>query len=82
MCCISHNDSIGRNTEITCGTFIAGSSAVGENVWIAPGTVINNSAHIGKGSYVGIGSVVLSKVKPNTKVFGYPAVKYKFDGSD
>jgi UDP-3-O-[3-hydroxymyristoyl] glucosamine N-acyltransferase len=82
LCCISHNDSIGRNTEITCGTFIAGSSAVGENVWIAPGTVINNSAHIGKGSYVGIGSVVLSKVKPNTKVFGYPAVKYKFDGSD
>ena len=82
LCCISHNDSIGRNTEITCGTFIAGSSAVGENVWIAPGTVINNSAHIGNGSYVGIGSVVLSKVKPNTKVFGYPAVKYKFDGSD
>lgn len=79
LCCISHNDEIGANCEITCGAMIAGSAMVGDDVWIAPGSLLNNSVKVGNKSYVGIGSVVLSKVKPNVKVFGYPAVRYKFE---
>jgi len=70
---IAHNVTIGENTMITACTEISGSATVGKNVWIAPNSSILNHVKVGDGAFLCIASVVGKNVKPNSKVFGYPA---------
>ena len=70
---VAHNVTIGENTLITACTEISGSATIGKNVWIAPNSSILDHVTIGDGAFVCIASVVGKRVKPNTKVFGFPA---------
>ena len=70
---MAHNVTIGENTMITACTEISGSVKIGKNVWIGPNCSILNQVEIGDGAYLCIASVVGKRVKPNTKVYGFPA---------
>jgi UDP-3-O-[3-hydroxymyristoyl] glucosamine N-acyltransferase len=70
---VAHNVTIGENTMITACTEISGSVKIGKNVWIGPNCSILNQVEIGDGAYLCIASVVGKRVKPNTKVYGFPA---------
>lgn len=70
---IAHNVIIGENTLITGGVQIGGSAVIGKNVWIATSCSILNHVTVGDGAFLCISSVIAKDVKPNAKVFGYPA---------
>ncbi|GAG24258.1 unnamed protein product, partial [marine sediment metagenome] len=70
---IAHNVTIGENTMIAACTEISGSVTIGKNVWISPSVTILDHKTIGDNAFICIGSVVGKDVKPDTKVFGYPA---------
>lgn len=72
-CKIAHNNVIGNNVVITGCCSIAGSNVIEDNVWIGPNSSLKDWGHIGKDSFIGMGSVVVTKVKPNARIFGNPA---------
>lgn len=73
LCKIAHNAVVGKNVIMTGSCGCGGSSVVGDNVWMAPQSCIKDWCEVGEGAFVGMGSVVIRKVKPGTRVFGYPA---------
>lgn len=72
-CSIAHNDHIGRDAIIICGTKLFGSVTVGANAYISGGTTVKNGLSIGENALVGLGSVVIHDVEPGQIVAGNPA---------
>lgn len=71
---IGHNCYIGKNCELTAGTNIGGYVTIGSSTIVRTGVLIRNGLQIGGNSHLGIGSVIVRKVKPNSRMFGNPAV--------
>ena len=71
---IGHNDELAECCTVTAGTCIAGYVTVGSNTVIRLGVSIKNGISIGENSHIGMGSVVVRKVRPNSRMFGNPAV--------
>jgi UDP-3-O-[3-hydroxymyristoyl] glucosamine N-acyltransferase len=75
LCHISHNNKIGQNVVITCGTNIAGSNVIEDNVWIAPNSSIRGWVKVGEGATVGMAAVVTKNIPANETWVGNPARK-------
>jgi len=67
---IAHNCRIGRNTIITAGASIGGSTVIGSDCWIGLGAVINDHITIGDGVTIGSGAVVVKDVPDGQTVAG------------
>lgn len=48
----------------------------GKRVYVGSHAVILEGITVGDDAHIGVGSIVLKDVKPNTKVFGYPAREF------
>jgi sugar O-acyltransferase (sialic acid O-acetyltransferase NeuD family) len=72
--CLSHDTRIGKWSQISGHCAFGGGVTVEEGCFFGVGAILMPGAYVGKNAFVGIGSVVLKKVKPDTKVFGNPAV--------
>ena len=70
---IAHNAKIGRFSQITVGSIIAGRAKIGEGCWISPNSVIDNGFQIGNNCVVGSGSLVRKNFPDNCVIFGSPA---------
>jgi len=70
-----HDVKVGSFCQISAMSFFAGGVEIADFVEINPGVRIIQNMKIGQGAKVGIGSVVVSHVKPETTVWGYPAKK-------
>lgn len=70
---VAHNAIIDENTVIAAQTGLAGSTKIGKNCFI--GGQVGFSGHITIGNNVKIGaqSGIMSNVKDNSSLFGYPA---------
>ena len=70
---VAHNVIIDENTVIAAQTGLAGSTKIGKNCFI--GGQVGFSGHITIGNNVKIGaqSGIMSNVKDNSSLFGYPA---------
>lgn len=71
---IGHNDELAERCVVTAGTCIAGYVTVGADTVIRLGVNIKNGLSIGDHAHIGMGSVVIRKVRPNSRMFGNPAV--------
>lgn len=72
---LGHDSVVGAFTSIMCHVDITGKVKVGTHTFWGSGARALPSSKIGDNAIVGAGSVVLKKVKPNTTVFGNPAVE-------
>lgn len=72
-CSIAHNDHIGQDSMIICGTKLFGSVTVGRCAYISGGVTVKNGLKIGENSLVGLGSVVIHDVEDGQVVAGNPA---------
>lgn len=70
---VAHNCNIGKNSVITAGTIICGSSILKENTWIGANSTILNRVRIENNALIGIGSVVTRNIKENSIAYGVPA---------
>ena len=73
-----HDVKVGSFCQISAMSFFAGGGQIGDFVEINPGVRVIQNIKIGQGSKVGIGSVVVTNVKPETTVWGFPAKKFLF----
>lgn len=71
-------DSIIGDYSTTTGFTNVASANIGKRVFIGSHAVILNHLTVGDDAYICAGSIVFSKVKPGTKIFGYPAKKMNF----
>jgi UDP-3-O-[3-hydroxymyristoyl] glucosamine N-acyltransferase len=75
---IAHNVRIGENTVIAAQTGIAGSTKIGKNCKIGGQVGISGHIEIADGTQIqGQSGITSSVKKPNTFLFGYPAINYK-----
>ena len=75
---IAHNVRIGKHTVIAAQTGIAGSTKIGKNCKIGGQVGISGHIEIADGTQIQAQSGITSSVKkPNTFLFGYPAINYK-----
>lgn len=72
-CSIAHNDHVGQDSMIICGTKLFGSVSVGRGAYISGGVTVKNALTIGENSLVGLGSVVIHDVEAGQVVAGNPA---------
>ena len=70
---IGHNVRIGKFSQITVGSIVAGRAKIGEGCWISPNSVVDNGFQIGNNCVVGSGSVVRTNFSDNCVIFGSPA---------
>ena len=70
-----HDVKVGSFCQISSMSFFAGGVQIADFVDINPGVRIIQNIKIGRCAKVGIGSVVVSNVKPETTVWGFPAKK-------
>lgn len=70
---IGHEAHLGKNTELTAGTIIAGFAVLGENTYGGINSSIKNRISIGSNSIVGMGAAVIKDVPENVTVAGNPA---------
>ena len=70
---IGHNAKIGKFSQITVGSIVAGRAKVGEGCWISPNSLIDNGYQIGNNCVVGSGSLVRKNFPDNCVIFGSPA---------
>lgn len=62
---VGHNTYIGKNSLLTAGTIIGGSTKLGYNCWTAPNTAIKNGLKIGNNVTLGMSARVLKDVEDN-----------------
>lgn len=68
-------DSVVGDYSTTTAFVNIASATIGKRVFIGSHSVVLNGKKVGDDAYVCVGSIVLSNVKANTKVIGYPAKK-------
>jgi UDP-3-O-[3-hydroxymyristoyl] glucosamine N-acyltransferase len=73
-CQIGHNSVIGKHCIIGPHVIVGGSVEIGDYVDVWAGTMLLPHVTIGRHAVVGSMSLVNKKVKPNTRVWGVPAV--------
>ncbi len=75
---IAHNVEIGENTVIAAQTGIAGSTKIGKNCLIGGQVGFVGHIQIADGTRIQAQSGIMSSVtKPNTALFGFPAIPYR-----
>lgn len=75
---IAHNVRVGQNTVIAAQTGIAGSTKIGKNCKIGGQVGISGHIEIADGTQIqGQSGITSSVKKPNTFLFGYPAINYR-----
>lgn len=74
---ISHNVSIGKNSEITAGAIIGGSAQIGDSVWIGLNATIKDHVKIGDNAIIASGASVIHDVPSGDIVAGVPAKSIK-----
>lgn len=75
---IAHNVIVGQNTVIAAQTGIAGSTKIGKNCKIGGQVGISGHIEIADGTQIqGQSGITSSVKKPNTFLFGYPAINYR-----
>lgn len=62
---VGHNTNIGKNSLLTAGAVVGGSTKLGYNCWIAPNTAIKNGLKIGNNVTLGMSARVLKDVEDN-----------------
>lgn len=72
---VSHNCKIEKNTIITGGAILGGSTVYGPGTWIGINSTIKQKVEIGSNALVGMGAVVLNNVEAGEIVVGNPAKK-------
>ena len=72
---LGHDVVIGNYCHVNSFAFFAGYVNIEDLCVINAGAKLIQNIKVGTGSTVGVGSVVLTRVKPNTTVFGVPAKK-------
>ena len=70
---IAHNVVIGRNSEITTGTIIGGSTRIGEMCWTGLNSTLKDNIRLGDNVLVAAGAVVIRDVPDKDIVAGVPA---------
>ncbi|MGI6649741.1 MAG: acetyltransferase [Bacillota bacterium] len=75
---IGHDVVVGDFSTISSFCDITGRVQVGRSVFFGSGVTVVPGRKIGDNAYIGAGSVVVTHVKANTKVMGYPAKKFLF----
>lgn len=73
MTYVGHNVLIGRDTVITAGVILCGSSIVEKDAWIGVNSSVLNRVVVGEGAKIGMGSVVTRDIAKQTLAFGVPA---------
>lgn len=71
---IAHNCIVGENCVLAANCTMFGSSELKSNVWIAPNAAIMNKVVIGENAFIGASSFVHKNVKPDSRMFGIPAI--------
>ena len=74
---IAHNVELGKNSLIAAKSGIAGSSKVGKNFRAGGRVGVSDHTNIGKNVTAGDGSMIISNIKDDETVLGYPARKKK-----
>jgi UDP-3-O-[3-hydroxymyristoyl] glucosamine N-acyltransferase len=77
MCHIAHNVHVGKNTLVTAGAVIGGSTSIGNNCWLGLNCTIKHKIKIGDNVIVGSGSSVIHDVEDKDIVAGCPAKSIK-----
>jgi len=77
LCHTAHNVSIGRNTQVTAGTAVGGSTRIGNTCWIGLNSTIKNKLEIGDNVIIGSGSSVIRDIGDKDIVAGSPAKTIK-----
>lgn len=72
---IGHDASVGDYSTVSSFAFMGGGSQVDKSVTLHPGSILLPHKRMGANSVAGAGAVVIRNVKPDTTVFGNPAVK-------
>jgi serine acetyltransferase len=71
---LGHDVVVGDVVTVCGGAHLLGGVRVGDRAFVATGAVVHPGGEVGASSRVGAGSVVLRRVRPETTVFGVPAV--------
>lgn len=81
LCHVAHNVRIGKNTQLTAGTIVGGSTQIGNSCWLGLNSTIKHKIRVGDNAIVGSGSSVIHTVEDKDIVAGYPAksIKYKIN---
>jgi UDP-3-O-[3-hydroxymyristoyl] glucosamine N-acyltransferase len=74
---IAHNVVIGKNTEITTGTIVGGSTTIGDMCWTGLNSTLKDRIKIGNNALVAAGAVVIKDVPDKDIVAGVPAKSIK-----
>jgi len=84
LCHIAHNVHIGKNTQVTAGVVIGGSTIIDNNCWLGLNSTIKHKIKLGNSVIVGSGSSVIHNVGDKDIVAGNPAksIKHKINMSD
>jgi len=73
MVMIGHNCKVEKNTVITTGVVLCGSSKIMSNCWIGANSTIKEHVTVKKNNLIGISSVVLKSTRINGVYAGNPA---------
>jgi UDP-3-O-[3-hydroxymyristoyl] glucosamine N-acyltransferase len=74
---IAHNVSIGKDSELTAGAIVGGSTIIGKSVWLGLNSTLKDNIRIGDNVIVGAGAMVISNIPNGDIVAGVPAKSIK-----
>ena len=75
LCHIAHNNTIGKNVEITGCVNVSGGNIIEDNVWLAPNSSVRGYIHIGERAVLGMGAVATKDIPSGETWVGNPARK-------
>lgn len=81
LCHVAHNVHIGKNSQLTAGVIVGGSTKIGDSCWLGLNSTIKHKIEIGNNAIVGSGSSVIHNVEAKDIVAGVPAksIKHKIN---
>jgi UDP-3-O-[3-hydroxymyristoyl] glucosamine N-acyltransferase len=74
---IAHNVKIGKNSEITTGTIIGGSTSIGDMTWTGLNSTLKDNIKVGNNVLIAAGAAVIKDVEDGDVVAGVPAKSIK-----